>query len=57
MWLIENLHAYVDKALHLEKIGVWCAVSQKQIVGSIFSKETIHTNIFIVPLFLNLLRF
>ncbi len=37
MWSGENLHEYRESTLHSEKIGVWCGMSRKRIVGPIFS--------------------
>ncbi len=46
MWLAENPHAYIDKGLHPEKIGVWWAVIQKQIVGPILFEEIVDSDIY-----------
>ena len=36
MWCSENPHCYKEAPLHSQKIGVWCAVSRKKIIGPIF---------------------
>lgn len=43
IWSAENPHTYRETALHPEKIGVWCAMSRKRIVGPIFFTQTINT--------------
>jgi hypothetical protein len=37
----ENAHALQENPLHLSKMGVWCTVCRKRIVGPAFFKETI----------------
>ncbi len=37
----ENLREYREATLHSEKIGVWCGMSRKRIVGPIFFTSTI----------------
>ncbi len=56
--LTKNPLAYVDKGSHLKKIGVWCAVFQKQIVGTIFFKKTVNSNVYcsIISQFIALLE-
>jgi hypothetical protein len=41
MWSAESLHALHGNSVHLSRIGIWCLVSQKQIVGSLFFEERI----------------
>ncbi|PNF34202.1 hypothetical protein B7P43_G17545, partial [Cryptotermes secundus] len=36
IWSSENPNVLHEKPLHCQKIGVWCAVSRRRIVGSIF---------------------
>jgi hypothetical protein len=43
----ENPHALHESPLHNLKIGVWCALSQKKIIGPIFFDETIKTKVYI----------
>jgi hypothetical protein len=42
IWASENPNAMHEEPLHSEKIGVWCGMSRRRIIGSIF-KETIKT--------------
>ena len=41
IWHIENPHAFHERPLHSEKIGVWCAMSRSKIIGPIFFNETV----------------
>ena len=41
VWSSENPHKFVEKPLHSIKIGVWCAMSRRCIIGPIFFTETI----------------
>ncbi len=36
VWCNENPHLYQKISLHLEKLVVWCGISQKRIIGPIF---------------------
>jgi hypothetical protein len=40
-WSSENPHWFHEVPLHSQKIGCWCAISRKQIVGPIFFSETV----------------
>jgi hypothetical protein len=40
-WSSENPHLFHEVPLHSQKIGCWCAISRKQIVGLIFFSETV----------------
>lgn len=42
IWSAENPHAYHEKQLHPQKIGVWCAISRKKIIGPIFFDYTVN---------------
>jgi hypothetical protein len=42
LWSAENPHAVIESPLHLVKIGVWCVISRKQIIGPLFFEETIN---------------
>ncbi len=53
VWLTKRLHAYIDRGLYPEKIGVWYDVSQKRMMEQ-YSSKKLPTVIFIVLLFLNL---
>ena len=41
IWSSENPHEFVEKPLHSLKVGVWCAMSRRRIVGPIFFTETV----------------
>jgi hypothetical protein len=50
-WRTENPHNYTETPLHPQKIGVWCAISRRRIIGPLFfdsyvnaeaHKELIH---------------
>jgi hypothetical protein len=41
MWSTENSHTFHERPLHSLEFGVWCAVSQWMIIGSIFFSEMI----------------
>jgi len=43
IWASENPNAIHEEPLHSEKIGVWCGMSQRRIIGPIFFEETIKT--------------
>lgn len=42
-WCSENPHVYRESSLHPEKIGVWCAISRRRIIGPIFFSSTVTT--------------
>jgi hypothetical protein len=35
-WRTENPHNYTETPLHPQKIGVWCAISRRRIIGPLF---------------------
>jgi hypothetical protein len=37
----ENPHTFHERPLHSVKVGVWCAVSRRMIIGPIFFSETV----------------
>ncbi len=45
-WSIENLHEYCEAGLHPPQVGVWCAISWRQIVGPIFFTTTITSDMY-----------
>jgi hypothetical protein len=55
IWSDENPHAVYQTPLHDIKIGVWCAVSVRRIIGPIFYHETVnsdrHVRNILVPFF------
>lgn len=42
MWSTDNPHFFVESPLHVQKIGVWIAVSRRRIIGPIFFNFTIN---------------
>jgi hypothetical protein len=42
-WSSENAHLFHEVPLHSQKIGCWCAISRKRIVGPIFFSEFSET--------------
>jgi hypothetical protein len=46
-WSSENPHMFRQRRLHNLKSGVWCAVSENQMVGPIFFNETINTDVYL----------
>lgn len=46
VWSTENPHAYREKGLHPKKVGVWCAISRKRIVGPIFFEGIINSEVY-----------
>ena len=43
LWATEHPHEIHEVPLHLEKTGVWCAISRRHIIGPIFFHETLNT--------------
>lgn len=43
VWSSENPFEFKEKPLHDQKVGVWCAISRKRIVGPIFFADTINS--------------
>ena len=43
-WSTGNPHHMHESPLHQQKIGVWCAMSRKRIIGPIFFSETISSD-------------
>jgi hypothetical protein len=43
VWATKNLHEFLESPLHSLKIGVWCAISRKRIIGPIFFKNIINS--------------
>jgi hypothetical protein len=41
IWSAENPHTFHERPLHSLKVGVWCAVCRRRIIGPIFFSETI----------------
>lgn len=46
-WCAENPHQLHVRPLHDVKIGVWCAISARRIIGPIFFRETINADRYI----------
>jgi hypothetical protein len=41
-WSVENQRLIHKPPLHDEEIGVWCAISARRIIGSIFYNDTVN---------------
>ena len=46
-WSTVNPHALFQKPLHDQKVGVWCALSRRRIIGPIFFENTITSERYI----------
>ncbi len=42
LWCCENLHAFAKSGLHSLKIRIWCGISRRKIIGSIFFEQSIN---------------
>lgn len=42
MWATENPHYYREAALHPVKVGVWCAMSRRRLIGPIFFEGNLN---------------
>lgn len=47
IWSSENPHVYLESGLHPQKIGVWCALSRRRIVGPIFFETTVNSAVYV----------
>jgi hypothetical protein len=47
LWGSENLHALFQEPLHSQKIGVFCALSQRRIIGPMFFDTTVTSQVYI----------
>lgn len=56
-WSSENPNQFEETSLHPQKIGVWCAMSRKKIIGPIFFSGTINSAAYqeIITQFISLL--
>jgi hypothetical protein len=41
IWSAENPHTFHERPLYSLKVGVWCAVSRRRIIGPVFFNETV----------------
>jgi hypothetical protein len=41
LWASENPHALFQEPLHSQKLGVFCALSQRRIIGALFLYTTV----------------
>jgi hypothetical protein len=57
IWSTENPHVLHETPLHSQKIGVWCAISRRRIVGLIFFETTVNSVVYqdIITQFISLL--
>jgi hypothetical protein len=44
IWDTENLHVLHQRLLHDIKVGVWCAVSARRVIGLIFFGDTLNSD-------------
>ncbi|KAL4084269.1 hypothetical protein QTP88_028094 [Uroleucon formosanum] len=58
IWSTQNPHALHETPLHSQKIGVWCAISRRRIVGPIFFETTVNSVVYqdIITQFISLLE-
>jgi hypothetical protein len=47
VWAAENPHVYHEEPLHPLKVGVWCAISRRRIIGPIFFEEIVNTEVYV----------
>lgn len=50
-WAAENPHHFHHTPLHDLKVGVWCAVSARRIIGPIFFHQTVNSERYIANIF------
>jgi hypothetical protein len=43
IWSDDNPHALHQVPLHSEKVGVWCALNPRRIIGLIFFHKTVNS--------------
>ncbi len=46
IWYQENSYEYWESSLHPPKIGVWCAMSHRRIIGPIFYETTVNGEVY-----------
>jgi hypothetical protein len=47
LWGSENPHALFQEPLHSQKLGVFCALSQRRIIGPLFFDTTVRNQVYI----------
>jgi hypothetical protein len=47
IWSHKNPHATQQVPLHSEKVGVWCAVSARRIIGPLFFHGTVNSDSYV----------
>ncbi|PSN40865.1 hypothetical protein C0J52_20149, partial [Blattella germanica] len=47
MWSTENPHIVQEVPLHPIKIGVWCAVSARRIIGPVFFEGRVNSDFYV----------
>ena len=57
-WASENPHQFIETPLFPEKVGVWCAISKKRIIGPIYFSEPLNSDRYtdILTAFISLLE-
>ncbi|RWS10786.1 uncharacterized protein B4U80_09266, partial [Leptotrombidium deliense] len=58
-WSADKPRKVVESPLHPQKVGVWCAISHRRIIGPIFFEKTVNTEVYldILRQFLGKIRF
>jgi len=47
IWATENPHTVHEEPLHSQKVGVWCGVSRRRIIGSILFEQRVTTEVYL----------
>ena len=47
VWCTENPYEIQESPLHSAKIGVWCSVSRRRLIGPIFFETTVNSDVYI----------
>jgi penicillin-binding protein-related factor A (putative recombinase) len=57
-WRTENPHNFTETPLHPQKIGVWCAISRRRIIGFLFFEISINAEAYqkLIQQFIALLK-
>lgn len=44
IWSTKNPHVFEETSLHPLKVGVWCAISQRRVIGPIFFEKSVDSD-------------
>ncbi len=44
VWSTNNPHVFEETSLHLIKVGVWCVISQRRVIGPIFFDKSLDSD-------------